>query len=291
MAERIHHGDIVDVDVVGNLEFDWRGGLTPEGYLDGLEKASKQIFALCRTESELAEAIKRDYQNILRSPTVVVTIVDRSNRALAFMHGAVRQPQRFQLRRPATLAELIVLSGGITDRSSGRIVIFRPPNVSCDANFGQPSEQEAGTAPNRISIGIGDLVAGSPEANPVILSGDIVLVEENHPIFVINDSSVRLRFNLTPNLTLSHALEAAIGPVATRKVDRVRVYRRKGDNRMLEFDLGKIVKHPDSDPKLEPYDVIEIFGKRSPPRRIQETDESRTPLSETLRTLPLRIVD
>ena len=28
----IHFGDVIDVDVVGSLEFDWRGGLTPEGF-------------------------------------------------------------------------------------------------------------------------------------------------------------------------------------------------------------------------------------------------------------------
>ena len=54
---RIHAGDIVDIRVVGNLDYDWRGGLTPEGFLDGFEKVPKQIYARCRTEDEIAKQI------------------------------------------------------------------------------------------------------------------------------------------------------------------------------------------------------------------------------------------
>ena len=31
-ANLIHLGDVIDIDVEGNLEFDWRGPLTPEGF-------------------------------------------------------------------------------------------------------------------------------------------------------------------------------------------------------------------------------------------------------------------
>ena len=33
----IHSGDLIDVDVVGSIEYDWRGRLNPEGFLDGIE--------------------------------------------------------------------------------------------------------------------------------------------------------------------------------------------------------------------------------------------------------------
>jgi len=32
--DRVHQGDIIDVDVVGSFEFDWRGGLNPEGFIE-----------------------------------------------------------------------------------------------------------------------------------------------------------------------------------------------------------------------------------------------------------------
>ncbi|HMQ02711.1 MAG TPA: hypothetical protein PKD26_02185 [Pyrinomonadaceae bacterium] len=289
-AERIHLGDIVDVDVEGSFEFDWRGGLTPEGYLDGLDKASERIYALCRTEAEVGESIKLNYQRILRSPIVRVTIIDKSNRALAYLHGAVRQSHRYQLRRPATLLEMIVMSGGITDRANGEIVIFRPPNARCTDNEGSPRVEAEDDLPQRFSVKIADILAGVPGSNPMILSGDIVNVLENYPVFVMSGSNVALRMNLTPDLTLTRAIEATVGPVAVRKASNVRIYRRKDGGAIIEADVRRISKGAESDPALQPFDVIQLDTKGIPQRRVidrLETDASLEPLGR----LPLRIVD
>src|SRR6476660_1623127 len=55
-TDLVHYGDVVDVDVVGSLEFDWRGKLNPEGYLDGFNGFGEPVLGLCRSESEIAEA-------------------------------------------------------------------------------------------------------------------------------------------------------------------------------------------------------------------------------------------
>ena len=55
-GELVHYGDIIDVDVVGSFEFDWRGRLTPEGFLDGYDRIEDPVFALCTPESAVAEA-------------------------------------------------------------------------------------------------------------------------------------------------------------------------------------------------------------------------------------------
>ncbi len=283
--DRIHFGDVVDVDVVGSFEFDWRGGLTSDGYLDGLERARNPVSALCRTEDEVSAAVADQYSHFLRDPKVVVRIVDRSNRALAYINGAVRVPQRFQLRRPVRLIELIVLSGGITDRSAGTIVIFRPPNVSC-ASF-DPSR----TAPSRIEIKIADLLGGKPEANERVLTGDVVNVVEAPPIFVMGDVVAPRRMNLTPDLTLSRAIASAGGISHSFSGQRARIHRRGAEGGILEFDLRRIIDHKVSDPLLEPYDVIEVEQKGVERSPIASVAEPRPVNSETLSRLPLRIVD
>ncbi|MGH9819117.1 MAG: hypothetical protein ACRD43_03015, partial [Pyrinomonadaceae bacterium] len=42
----VHYGDVIDVDVVGSLDFDWRGTLNPEGFLDGMERIEDPVYAL-----------------------------------------------------------------------------------------------------------------------------------------------------------------------------------------------------------------------------------------------------
>jgi protein involved in polysaccharide export with SLBB domain len=105
---RVHYGDVIDVDFVGGFEFDWRGGLTPEGYLDGLDAIDGPIYGLCLTEAEIATAVRKIYSKILRDPEVVVKIVDKSNRALARLNGAVKSSARFKLMRAVTLRVLFV---------------------------------------------------------------------------------------------------------------------------------------------------------------------------------------
>ena len=53
-SKLIHHGDLIEIDVIGSFEFDWRGTLNPEGFLDGMDKIPEQVFALCKSEADLA---------------------------------------------------------------------------------------------------------------------------------------------------------------------------------------------------------------------------------------------
>ncbi len=285
VQDRIHLGDVIDIDFVGSFEFDWRGGLTSDGYLDGLQRARKPVFALCRTEPEVAAAVEQEYGYFLRDPKVQVRIVDRSNRALAYINGAIKVPQRFQLRRPVTLIELIVLSGGITDRSAGKIVIFRPPNVSCG------SFDPAKAGPTRVEISIADLLRGKPEADQAVLTGDIVNVVEAPPVFVMGDVAVPRRMNLTPNLTLSRAIASAGGIVNSFSGQRARIHRRGGEGKALEFDLRRIQNKKDKDPPLEPYDVIDVEQKGVDAKRVVPTAEPRPTGNDDLARLPLRIID
>jgi protein involved in polysaccharide export with SLBB domain len=287
-SERIHLGDVVDVDFVGSFEFDWRGKLTNEGFLDGLERSEKPVYALCRTEAEVAAEIAERHRYFLRDPNVVVRIVDRTNRALAYVTGAVKTAQRFRLRRPVSLLELIVLSGGITDSSNGEIGIFRPPEASCSASEGTNMSV---AEPKQMTIKIADLLRGDPEANPRIMIGDIVTVREAPPVFVIGDVSAPRRINLTPELTLSRAISYAGGLSRSFSGQKARIHRRNPETKLLEFDLRRIMDKKDQDPRLEPYDVVDVEQKGIDSRKIVPVYESPAMNAEARSRLPLRIVD
>ncbi|MGD9589426.1 MAG: SLBB domain-containing protein [Pyrinomonadaceae bacterium] len=287
VMERIHVGDIVDVDVLGSFDYDWRGGLNPEGFLDNFNKVATPVFALCRTPDELAGVIEREYGVFLRTPDVRVRIVDRSNRPVAYVHGAVKNPHRFRLLRPASLIELLVYSGGITDRSRGEVTIFRNPALNCT----RPTERGEGSSapdPRLISIKIADLLAGSPDANFILLGGDIVQVSESLPVYVLGEVAAPRRMNLTPGLNLARAVTAAGGIVGSYRGQKVRLYRRGGDGKMMEFDWKTA---SEQDIKLEPYDVIEVERRGSGPARIPTLPGPDELSREELEKLPLRVVD
>ncbi|MEO7674139.1 MAG: SLBB domain-containing protein [Pyrinomonadaceae bacterium] len=290
-ANLIHFGDLIDVDVVGSFEFDWRGTLTPEGFLDGLDKSPNKVYGLCRNESDVAEEIAREYSGFLRNPRVIVKILDRSNRAVAFLDGAVKLPQRFQIRRRIFLNELIILSGGITDNSSGEVRIFRPQSLSCGRKSTVSSDLPDEKASN-FAIRISDLLAGTDGANPQIISGDIVTIVEAAPVFLTGGLNVPKQISLRVETSLSRAVAMAGGVSQDGLENRIRIFRRDGKaGKVIEADLKKILAKKAADPILQAYDVVEVEQKGRGSRKPAAVTQPIVPAGNRLSKLPLRIVD
>ncbi|MBK9152946.1 MAG: hypothetical protein IPM25_01785 [Chloracidobacterium sp.] len=94
--------------------------------------------------------------------------------------------------------------------------------------------------------------------------------------------------NLTPGLNLARAVTAAGGIVGSYRGQKVRLYRRGGDGKMMEFDWKTA---SEQDIKLEPYDVIEVERRGSGPARIPTLPGPDELSREELEKLPLRVVD
>ncbi|MDQ4122672.1 MAG: SLBB domain-containing protein [Acidobacteriota bacterium] len=256
LEDLIHLGDVIDIDVLGSLEYDWRGRLDSEGFLSGIPYAKEPVFALCRTEEEIAAQLTEAYSKILRKPEIVVRVVDRTERQQARIYGAVRTPLRFQIERPVRLNEILVLTGGIGERASGEIKIFRPPYLSCISPNSAQAESQM------ITVKISELLAGKSEANPFIRTGDIVTVEEAKPVFVAGGvaapQTILLRDNQT--MTLTRAIASAGG--AVKNAVKVTIFRRSSDGvtQQIEADLEKIRRKQADDVSLEAFDVVEVEG-------------------------------
>ncbi|HUR98399.1 MAG TPA: SLBB domain-containing protein [Pyrinomonadaceae bacterium] len=293
-AALVHFGDLVEVDVVGSLEYDWRGSLTPEGFLDGLDSLPNQVYGLCQSEADLSAAIEKELK-FLNNPKVAVRILDRSNRAVAFLSGAVRSPKRFQIKRAVNLNELLVLSGGITDRSSGEISIFRPPNLNCSeprkTTEGEFVKASQAGGPETINIRIADILRGDQAANPQILSGDIVTVSEALPIYVIGGVNSPQQIPLRNQLTLTRVIAMA-GGLAKEGNSKITIFRREGrETKRIEADVQQITAGTGDDPVLKAFDIVDVPQKGKPARSRPPVIDRGVPLTLTLAGLPLRIVD
>lgn len=298
----IHLGDVVDVDVLGSFAYDWRGTLTPEGFLQGPEALPDRVFALCRSEQEVAADIAKGLA-FLRDPQVAVRVVDRSNRPSTTMFGAVRTPQRFQIRRTVKLNELIVASGGFTDKASGDIEVFRPASLSCGGIT--PAERPSDDLGRSryvvvrrendsvyMNIKISELLAGREAANPIILAGDIITVLESKPIYVIGGVASPRQIATRAEMTVSRAVAGAGGLSRDADPTRVTVYRREsGETSVIETDLEKIKNGAMPDIVLQAYDIVEVAAKggskRSYPPIVKVGDE---PPVESAK-LPMRVID
>ncbi len=302
----IHFGDLIDVDVIGSLEYDWRGTLNPEGFLDGINFIENPIYAICRSEEEIAAEVVKAYSKTLREPKVVVKILDRSNRPLSILNGAVKTPQRFQIKRPIFLNELIIISGGLTEAASGEIKIFRPRNLNCQQRIAEKSVSAVLEGENRqaintasqdngstyLNIKINDLLMGKKESNPQILSGDIVTVQKAESIYVIGGVANPKQISSSSEITITRAIASAGGLAKGADAKKITVYRREGiETIRIEADLDKIKANLATDLILKASDIIEVSQtgreqRKFPPiLKVAETGEKSSA------GLPLRIID
>jgi protein involved in polysaccharide export with SLBB domain len=302
----IHLGDEIDVDVLGSFDYDWRGTLTPEGFLNGLDALENRVFGLCRSEEDVAKEIAKGYSKFLRDPKVVVKILDRSNRPNSTLFGAIKTPQRFQIKRPVMLNELIILAGGFTDKASGEIQIFRPASLSCAAVTEQKNQTADTDASNRerfisarqdngsqfINIRITDLLGGKKEANVQILAGDIVTVLEAKPIYVIGGVNTPRQIATRSQMTVSRAIAGAGGLSKSADPTKVTIFRRVGDEtRIIETNLERIKGNQAEDVVLQAFDIVEVAQRGSAKRKYPPVVQVDDPSSQSASKLPLRIID
>lgn len=283
-ADLIHLGDLIEIDVIGGFEFDWRGTLDPEGFLKGFDKTPEPVFGRCLSTSELARVVTKAYSRFLRDPKIEVRILDKTDRPLAYLTGAIKIPMKVRIKRTVRLSELIVIAGGFTDRVSGDITIFRPENISC-----LPSVEKA---PTTLKIRISDLLAGQTGADPLVVSGDIINVIEAQPIYVIGGVGNPTRLDLRNEITLTRAIDSAGGVLRSSSDANVTIYRREnGVSRVISADLRKIADGTEEDPPLKPFDIVDVPKKGSEKSRFPPVIEGLDGSAGTGAKVVLRVIE
>ncbi len=290
-ADLIHFGDLIDVDFDGTAEYDWRGSLTQDGMLEGLD-AYSPISGLCRSETDVAADIARAYSKILRDPRVTVKVIDRSNRAVAQLNGAVKVPMQFRFQRPARLRELIVSSGGFTDDAGGEIVILRPDNLNCLFSGTHEGKSASGNGIQTINILISELLSGKESFDPVILSGDLVLVQRAVPIYVIGAVNNPKPIYARSAMSVSRAIATAGGLAKGAIAQKATLFRREGTNTtVIQVDLEKIKKGELNDVELKAFDIIEVAFKGRAQRKYPPVITAGDKRDGRAQELPLKIIE
>jgi len=265
-------GDTLDVRVFGQSDLNAVVEVDSDGNISSLPFLDAPIPAKCRTDKEIQKDIVKAYGKYIKNPQVSVRIAERKSRQPATVFGAVRQPTRVQMQRKVRLNELMVVSGGFTDRASGTIQIFHTEPLMCP----QPGEEALAQpiddtkAPFEI-VKISELRSGKGQANPVVRPGDIVLVTEAEPVYITGSVIAPQGIFLRDQLTLSRALAMVGGVRKEGKESDVRIYRQKPgatDQEMIRVDYGAIKKNQKPDFFLQAFDIIEVpeAGMFSPSR-------------------------
>ncbi len=257
-------GDEIMGRVLGESQFDFTATIDEDGRFQ-VPFFEQGIMAQCRTEKELRAEVTQLLAKYLKSPQISVRVTQRNSRPPATIYGEVRQPQQVILKREARLLELLAFAGGVTGNAGGTIQVFhtRPPMCASPAEEADwKAESSDGLdVPSRL-YSLNSVKRGNEEANPIITPGDIIVVQEAAPVFIVGEVGAVGKLLLPEGgLPLTQAIAMVGGVRREAKTKDIKIYRLKGDSKdreIISVNYDKIKKGEQKDVLLSPNDIVEV---------------------------------
>ena len=223
-------GDEITGKVPGEEYYNFVATVNEDGRIE-VPFSETPVMAKCKTESELRADIKELLKVYLKNPQLSLRTEIKS-RPKTTVYGEVERPQTIELTRRATLVELIAFSGGFKVEAAGMVQVFRPQPPPCagpdDENNWKPTTGNEAEVPSKIYT-LSSIRSGKEEANPVILPGDIIVVQKAPPIYITGEVVAPQGIYLKEGgTTLTEALGMVSGLRQEAKTKEIKIYRLKG---------------------------------------------------------------
>lgn len=256
-------GDEVVGRVLGEEQFNFSAYVNADGNIM-VPFFDKPIVAMCRTERALRADLITLLEKQLRNPQFSMN-VKANNRPPATVFGEVKTPTHYDLKRVATIYELLALSGGPTEEAGGVVEVKRPQPPTCadeaDTKEWAAAVADAAGVPTR-TFSLSRILAG--KENVAIFPGDIVEVQKAPPVYVVGEvinpqGGLYLRED---GMTLTEAIAMLGGLRHEAKTDKIRIHRlvnpETKNREVLIANLDDIRKRGGKDVLLQPYDIVEV---------------------------------
>jgi polysaccharide biosynthesis/export protein len=260
-------GDMLDLRVYNEPQFNGPLVVDDEGNV-AIPFIEAPIRAQCRSDREIKIDVVKALSRYLNKPQVSLRLTEAKSRPPAVVFGAVRSPSRVQMQRRVKLLDLLATSGGITEAAGGDIQIFHTEPVMCpdaeDLVAAVPVDSYKPTDPTQVGYDIfslRELKDGKAEANPVIRPGDIVIVQEALPVYIMGAVRSPQGIYLKNNMQLKQAIAMVGGLGKEAKASSIVIWRRKkgqSEPEKMIVNYNDIKKEKIKDIELQPYDIVEV---------------------------------
>lgn len=259
----IKPGDILDILVLNRPQFSRSDVRVDEVGTIKMPFIDDEVMAKCRTARQLADNLAKRFDEMLYDPQVDVLVKEHQTQSVAFL-GAVKSPSRLELQRrqSVNLLELLAIVGGPAENAGNSIQIIHANSSSiCSEDAVTTDQQDINTNFYKLK----DALAGN--VNPVLRSGDIVILQEADQAFVIGNVLKPSVLLLQDSVTVTQAIAMAGGTLPDTNRDRLKIIRQiPGSTKKMEItvDLEAIAKQKAEDLLLEPNDIltVPVSGKK-----------------------------
>lgn len=257
-------GDVITGKILGEPQFDFTATIDEDGRFV-VPFFDRPVMAQCKTERELRTNVTQLVSKYLKTPLVSISVAARNSRPPVSVFGEIRTQQNIDLRRKATLLEVISFAGGITEEAGGMIQVFRPRPQMCSetdesGDFLATNDYNA-DVPSRM-YSLSSVKQGLEGSNPEVLPGDIIVIQRAAPVYFTGEVANRTGMRIPEGgLPLSQALAAIGGVNIGAKTKDISIYRLKANSKEREIisaNYDAIRKGKQKEVMLEPYDIVEV---------------------------------
>jgi polysaccharide biosynthesis/export protein len=258
-------GDVLTIKALGEPTFEVEKISVDEMGRLHVPYVETPLVASCKTERELQADVAKAWSKFLRNPQVTLRVAERLSRPPVSVYGEVQKQAQFDLTRRVHLLEIISVAGGVTEKSSGVIQVFRTRPPVCAApndpnHWSLDPDMDLGV-PSRL-FSVGALRQGREEANPEIMPGDIIIVQKASAVYVTGEVIKPGELGIPEGgLPITQAIAMASGVNSQAKIKDVKIYRRKTGSpqpEVIAVNLDSIKKGTGKDVMLQPGDIVEV---------------------------------
>lgn len=234
--------DLITINVFGAPELNKKVRISGRGTitLPLLGEVKVSGLTAAQLETKLARLLEKKY---LKNAQVTVFIEEYQSKMVA-MIGAVERPGNYELHGKETLLQIISKAGGVTSRSSDRVVIIR---------------SSKSTVINLEEL----MMKGTPELNILLEPGDIVNIPhvQYMDIYIFGEVQRpgRLQLKKSGEITLLQAIAQAGGFTNRARKSAILVKRKvNGEEKKIRVNANKIIKGKKPSFALQQNDIIYV---------------------------------
>ncbi len=251
---RIGYQDSLEIQVFRHPDMNQKVSVNPDGTIS-LFRATKPIFAVCKTEQELANDIEKEYLSFLKKPEINVFAIEKKSQSYGVI-GAVEKAGTYFINRRIRLLELLAFAGGPNKEAGSRMIVARTGSTSsCQA---EPDDKPIENDLILMNFRVKDVLEA--KQNLWMQPGDIVSVLDSDLIYVYGNVKKVGSVKMKEPITLTQAIVSAEGlnPTAKSKVKILRQIEGSSERQELSFDLKDIEKRKIDDPILSANDIVAV---------------------------------
>jgi polysaccharide export outer membrane protein len=266
-------GDLLEIKVIDNTDLDQTLRVSAAGEISYPMLGLLRVGDLSAFEVEDLIATQLRNKGLIERPDVLVSVTEYHAKPI-YVSGAVFTPKEFVMSQELTVADALLLAGGLRFNAADDALLYRrvsrrKTDAESSGSDGPAVTGGPGSDTEIIKVDLKPFKEGRfLEASLKLRRGDAIVVpdRQTNPFYVVGEVIDPRNYFFVPGkeMTVSQAVSMAGGPTATAKLSAILIVRTDtaGRREDITVDFVEILEGKQQDVVIHSHDVIFVPGSK-----------------------------